>query len=286
MLLTPCTTSFLCNTSGSGKTRLLFEGLWRYFGLYFTASTKPDGIGSGDLEQILEQLPRRLVILTDDNWETALPANQDVAKRRFLSVLYARLLIFRTFLECANSMPGGIREEHKSRWLLLQIAPKTFLESDAFDKLTRQLRDAPDEYLSNQIETEKDAITKLLNEHALFCVLDEAQVPTGLASKCFRSEGTPNVARPVLRELIKAWKDSFPRLIVSGTGVSVETLESVLSSAVAKEGQEVVVVTDLGAFDSGEDQRAYMEQYLPPQFLDTSSGTELALRAAYWLHGR
>lgn len=34
--------SFICNTSGSGKTRLTFEGLARIWGVYFSARTKPD----------------------------------------------------------------------------------------------------------------------------------------------------------------------------------------------------------------------------------------------------
>ena len=87
-------------------------------------------------------------------------------------------------------MPSGIREEHKSRWLL-QIAPRTFLKSNAFGGLTRRLHDTPGEYLSSQIEMEKDAITTLLNGHELFCVLDGVQVPTELAPKHFRSEHTP-----------------------------------------------------------------------------------------------
>jgi hypothetical protein len=60
------------------------------------------------------------------------------------------------------------------------------------------------------------------------------------------------------------------------------------SSAVAKEscGIRRDVIMDFGAFDSEERQRAYLEPYLPPGFLDTESGKALASRAAYWLHGR
>jgi hypothetical protein len=80
----------------------------------------------------------------------------------------------------------------------------------------------------------------------------------------------------------------FPDLIVSGTGVSMQDLETVLDSAVAKESGQPPpkTVTDLGAFDNEEDQRAYLEYYLPPGFLETASGKAMASRAGYWLHGR
>jgi hypothetical protein len=144
------------------------------------------------------------------------------------------------------------------------------------------LNDAPDGYLSTQITMENDTINTLLNSQKLFCVLDEAQVPTELASKCFRSRQNPGEDSPILSELIVAWKESFPDLIVSGTGISMENIEPVLGSKVAKEGSRALTFTDLGVYDSGEGQLAYMKQYLPSEILDT----KLALRAAYWLHGR
>ena len=144
------------------------------------------------------------------------------------------------------------------------------------------LKDAPDDYLSTQITMENITITTLLNGQKLFCVLDEAQVPTELASKCFRSRQNPEEDRPILSELIVAWKNRFLGLIVSGTGISMENIEAVLSSNVAKEGSQMLTFTDLGVFDSEEGQLAYMKQYLPLEILDR----KLELRAAYWLHGR
>jgi hypothetical protein len=209
-------------------------------------------------------------------------ANRFIASRLFKGILYARLLVFRIFLENASNMSGGIREEHKHHWLLLQIAPTILLKSDPFRTLMENLRDAPDGYLSTQIGTENNTIDTLLNSQKLFCVLDEAQVPTELASKCFRSRQNPGEDRPILSELIVAWNESFPDLIVSGTGISMENIEVVLGSNVAKEGSGVRTFTDLGVFDFGEGQLEYMKQYLPSEVLDT----KLELRAAYWLHGR
>jgi len=254
--------------------------------LYFTARTEPDGIGSRDLQEILAHLSTRLAPLPNGNWSAALQANRAVASRRFHGILYVRLKIFCIFLKYASSRPGGIRDEHKSRWLLLQIAPTTFLKSDPFEMLSQNLYDVPDNYLFANILMEKNTITTLLNGQELFCVLDEAQVPTKLASECFRSGNEPYEARPILRELMMAWKGSFPGLIISGTGISMDKIGAVFSSAIAKEGGEPLTFTDLGVFDSGEGQREYMEQYLPSKFLDSDSGTALASRAAYWLHGR
>ena len=185
-------------------------------------------------------------------------------------------------------MPDGITDEHKGRWLLLQIAPTTLLKTtiDPFERLTLTLWVAADEYLLDKIQTEKNTIDTLLQGQKLFCVLDEAEVSTrsSLASKCLKSRDKPYEDSPILRELIMAWKGCFPGLIISGTGISMEKNDDVLG--IAKGGGEVLTFTDLGVFDSEERQRAYMERYLPLGFLNGPSGTVLASRAAYWLHGR
>jgi len=183
-------------------------------------------------------------------------------------------------------MPGGITDAHKGRWLLLQIAPTTFLKDDPFEALSLELWGAPDEYFLRQIKREKTAIDELLQGQKWFCVLDEAQVPTESAWDCFKSKNKLYEDRPVLRELVRAWEESLMGLIISGTGISMEKIDAVLSSAVAKDGCEVLTFTDLGVFDSEEGQWAYMERYLPLGFLGSPAGKALASRAAYWLHGR
>jgi len=185
-------------------------------------------------------------------------------------------------------MPGGITDKHKGRWLLLQIAPTTFFQTavDPFRALSLALHGVTSEYLLDKIETERTTILTLLKGQMLFCVLDEAQVPSELAPKCFKSGGEPYQDRPILRELIMTWKLSLPGLIISGTGISMEKIDTVLGSMIAKQGGIVHTFTDLGVFDSEEGQRAYMERYLPSGFLESPSGEKLALRAAYWLHGR
>jgi hypothetical protein len=211
----------------------------------------------------------------------ALAANNQVVSRRFLMVLYARMVIFRIFLEQALAMPGRITEEHKGRWLLLQVAPETLLaEPDIFSALVQLLGRASSDYLRESAQHELVVVRRLFGPRppALFCVLDEAQIPTNKFSDCFRSDTEAAEPRPILRPIISTWTDVLPNLIVSGTGISMQQLETVLGSVVAKvDGvPPPETVTDLGAFDSEEDQRAYFKCYLPPGFLDTEAGEVLA----------
>jgi hypothetical protein len=266
---------------------LLLEGLWRNWGFYFTARNKPDNIGSSDFGDVLEDM-ERLTPLTEENRVTAQAENRKFASRRFLLLIYIRMLVFRIYLECASTMPGGITEEYKGRWLLLQVAPETLLVvPDVFLWLVRKLRGASRDLLDFLILMERESIVNLLGSQHIFCVLDEAQVPTNNFADCFRSDTEPATARPILRQVIHEWASRLPDLIVSGTGVSMQEVQTVLGSVVAKDGGlEPETMTDLGAFDNKEDQQAYLEQYLPPGFLDTVSGKALASRAGYWLHGR
>jgi hypothetical protein len=59
--------------------------------------------------------------------------------------------------------------------------------------------------------------------------------------------------RPILREIISAWKLVIPDLIISGTGVSMLEVESVLGSAVAKEGYLSPTMTDVGGLIKSTD---------------------------------
>jgi hypothetical protein len=281
---------FICNSSGAGKTRLLLEGLHKYWGLYFTARPQPDGVGSSDLENILQKFRKgRLSPIPEENPLPTLEANRSEASRQFYMVLYARLFIFLVYLRCTSEMPGGITEAHKGRWLLIQLVPSILPDiNDCFDEFTKLLAGASSDNLLTRIQMTLDNIRKLLPNSSLFCVLDEAQVPTNQFSEYFRSDLDPAKHRPILREIIGAWKEYFPNLIISGTGVSMQEMEIVFGSAVAKEptGKKPKTETALGAFDTRDMQQRYLELYLPPGFLDSAIGQEVASRAAYWLHGR
>ena len=223
---------------------------------------------------------------TDGDPDTALEKNQRVVDRHFAILLYVRYVCFRVFLECAAAMNGGITENHKGRWLLVQLAPVTLLaESDIFFAFTQLLAgSATYQYLASATSIEEDTIRKLLpQESILFCVLDEAQALTKnlLPQDPLRigSKGPP-----ILRQIVQEW--IVPNLIVSGTGISMQEVDAFIGSAVAKQGGYPETTVEIGGFDDEDGRRAYLERYFPPGFLGTSEGKELASRVGYWLHGR
>jgi hypothetical protein len=275
---------FLCNTSGSGKTRLIFEGFVRHWGIYFTARTQPDGVGSSDLENIVDSLASqgKLVEIKEENRSTIEPRNKRVASHWLQAFIYARLFVFRLFLECAQAQPGGIVEEHKQLWLFMQVAPTSFFGSDVFLSFSQIIGDSITTGLDGAIALERTTITEILGPStAIYTALDETQILTNKFREFFLSEQDPTQPRPILRILFPFLIPLRP-LIVAGTGLSMHDLGSIYSSVIAKEGPEAEIFTDLGAFETQEDQRLYIEHYLPKGFLTV----ELAGRIGYWLHGR
>jgi hypothetical protein len=277
---------YLYNTSGSGKTRLLLEGLWRNWGFYITASSDSDNIGSSDLQEILQDMRerRRLIRLDENNLSEALNTNRDVAIRRFHLLFYVRVLTFRIFLECAAAMPGGISDIHKGKWLLLQLAPWTLVQGDIFIGEIRILGGTSDEFLIEHIQNELQSIEHFIGSRRLFCVLDEAQITTDQFFEYFSSNNETITPQSILPQIIGAWLSRVSGLIVSGTRVSNQQPPG---SLVAKDSDtELSFVTDIGAFDNPEKQRRYLEQYFPPDFLDSEEGNSVVARIGCCLHGR
>jgi len=275
---------FLCNTTGSGKTRLLLEGLWSNWGFYFTARTYPENIGSSDFAKAMRDM-ERLTPVTDVSQKEQKKVeaqNRDFVARRVLLILYIRMFVFRIYLECAKAS-GQIKDEHKGWWLLLQLAPPLFLGDDVFTSQFRKLKGADRDTLDSLIQTESESIKMLLRGAPIFCVLDEAQIPSNQFKDHFLSGQDSKTKRPILGQIIQDWVEWCPDLIVSGTGLSMREIDAVLSSVGEKTtGKEPELVTDVGAFDTAESQRAYLWRYLPPDFLDPL----LASRIEYWLRGR
>ncbi len=245
---------------------------------------------------VLEDLKRGLEKITDGNRNTALPVNEDKAYHRSILLLYARCVCFRVFLESAAAT-GEITDNHRELWVLIQVAPVTLLgeyvvllrNSDIFFACTQLAGRASTIYLDNAIRDELIVIEQHLPRRStLFCVLDEAQALTKDLNY-FRSKKHPEQGRPILRAILRSWDPKFPNLIVSGTGISMHEVEDVIGSVVAKELEDPVpfdMVTEIGGFDDEDGQLAYLNQYLPPGYLDTSQGKEIASRVGYWLRGR
>jgi hypothetical protein len=284
---------FLFNTSGSGKTRLLLEGLWRNWGYYFTSHTIPDCIGSEDLEKTLYSIRMldNLSYLSEEETDNdALVAEkQELVVRRLLLPLYVRTLVFRLYLGCALRRHRQLTPEHKSKWLLLQLAPSRLLDSfDIFATYVREFENTSHAFLNSAIGEERDKIYGLLRseEPGLFCVIDGAQVPTELLLDCFASQTEPSTLQPTIHQIISLWTPFFPQLILSGTGIPTKCVENMIQYAGMRQSAQEVMMTEIGAFESQKQHQAYLEKYLPLDYLSPRKREYLLYRIAYWLHGR
>ncbi|TFK62947.1 hypothetical protein BDN72DRAFT_827066, partial [Pluteus cervinus] len=290
----------LLNTSGSGKTRLLFEGLNKRWGFYLTTFTDSviNPLGSSDVMQIIENyIPKSNAFtefpeqLDEHLRDPAIQRNHHIAKRWMHQVLTARLLIFERFLQKASHSPTPIHEL-RSHWLLLQLTPLNILKSDVFSELTKLLKDASDSYLLMHNSAIHKKIVKLQSAFGLgeefFCVLDEAQRASLMLDEAFRTEDKAKAKekRPVLSPITKAWLKSCQfSMIISGNGLSVKILNEIPVSAISKP-LTFKLTTNTGAFDTPESQCQYIERYMPRSILDLDSGKGFLIRAWNWAHGR
>ncbi|KAL5521779.1 hypothetical protein ACEPAF_2527 [Sanghuangporus sanghuang] len=292
--------SFLVNTSGSGKTRLLFEGLTRYWGFYFTTIVNDEnhGLGSVDMMDTIEKfIPRSRrftnnpATLNIEGQDAAFSINRYIAERRVYQVLRARGLIFEHFLKVAREMyPDRSINEFKEHWLFLQLLPIKLLGKDVFRILSGNLKDASDEYLMMGNHRVHRYLKNLQKTFQLgddfFLILDEAQRAINSLNGCFRSEQNQAVKQPVLRPITKAWKEAtiFP-VIVSGTGLSIHVVNEVMDSAVMKINA-FARATRTGAFDDENRQREYILRYMPPHLVETDSGRAFLKRVWNYARGR
>ncbi|KAF8808854.1 hypothetical protein BYT27DRAFT_7285678 [Phlegmacium glaucopus] len=316
--------TFLVNTSGSGKTRLLLEGLCENWGFYFTSCIDSSLLGSSDVyNSIRANVPhssgfrRNLPSPSSPAYEAALKTNREIASRIFRQIFLARLMIFNLFAETmsnyikANPQLDDIGPQiYKARWLLLQLQP-SFVHSqvwDVFDQLSSKLSGASDSYINMTTKTLLSTVRSNLSsavepgdptadlqmstaetaQTPLFCVLDEAQYAATQLDSSFRSDQNGS-CRPILREIVKAWEgQSFGQgvfMVVAGTGISKDVVDQAMASAIMKDSR-YRWCSDTGAFDRQDVQARYLRKYLPQSLLQTESGARLLERVWYWLHGR
>ncbi|KAF9482872.1 hypothetical protein BDN70DRAFT_379948 [Pholiota conissans] len=313
--------TFFVNTSGSGKTRLLLEGLCENWGFYFTSLVDSSLLGSSDVQNAIKthvpDSPKFRHILPpmgSAGYEPALKINREIAGRVFRQIFLARLIIFNLFTESMvqhmkTRNPSENVAVYKARWLFLQLRPSSVRPQlwDVFDSLSSKLSTASDSYINKQTklilvnvrsrcsELESTAswkeTTMSTSEAAqtpLFCVLDEAQHAATQLSSSFRSDHSGS-HRPILREIVKAWEgQSFGEgvfMVVAGTGISKDVVDQAMASAIMKDSK-YRWCSDTGAFDKVDVQRQYIEKYLPKSLLESEAGVRLLERAWYWLHGR
>ena len=312
--------SFLVNTSGSGKTRLLLEGLCENWGFYFTSLVDSSLLGSSDIQNSIQtHVPdakgfrRVLPPAGSAGYDAALRANREIASRIFRQIFLARLLIFNLFAETMKNCARTSRDcrVYRARWLLLQLRP-SFVHPevwDIFDALSCKLSNATDAFINATTKTllgnvrslcsslqpeeptsspSKRMCTSEILQLPFFCVLDEAQYAATQHNSSFRSDQNGS-HRPILREIVKAWEgQAFGEgvfMIVAGTGISKDVVDQAMASAIMKDSR-YRWCSDTGAFDRQDIQLKYLQKYLPESLLSSEPGRRLVERVWYWLHGR
>ncbi|THU75120.1 hypothetical protein K435DRAFT_317491, partial [Dendrothele bispora CBS 962.96] len=260
------THKLLVNPSGSGKTRIVLEGLCQYWGLYLTCQTISSSaqtlsFGSTDVPRIISQLhlqPGFTSFLPDNIAETfeLLQKNWDITNHWFSAALLARIVLFHRFLTNAilENIPSG--PDLRRRWLLAQIQPNLIFGFDVLDRLTQGIGTVSDIHsIKTSLSRHWEEVAALLytlepsletsgEKPTLFVVIDEAQDGVSQLPEAFMS-GPPapvkisRKKRPVLRQLLFALTSALEGMgdqiifshIVTGTGISKKMLEDAVSSA-------------------------------------------------------
>ncbi|KAK7044935.1 hypothetical protein R3P38DRAFT_2881794 [Favolaschia claudopus] len=282
----------IVNTSGSGKTRLLFEGLCHNWGFYFTIlNLMVRDLGSRDMAAAIERLSGDPDFTRDIDFSAAdadrkTELNHALAERRVCQVLLARLLIFRMFLEIASD--AGLTETHKKTWLLLQLEPYLpRLYGDIFRRLTDHLCDYDAQrHISKTLQ---DVQALLGADSHLFLAMDEAQSVASdvsyLAKTSFpRAFNKEAGRRPLLLNILGTWskhlsKDCFS-CVVAGTDVPVHIFDA------SEDISDVRWTSDTGSFDDRSLHEGYLRRFIPASYLSTEEGKAFLDRAWLWTRGR
>ncbi|KAJ7512373.1 hypothetical protein B0H11DRAFT_1950889 [Mycena galericulata] len=281
--------TFLVNTSGSGKTRLTFEGLCQEWGFYFSAADNASGYAPQELDDIVRnRIPEHpnftseLFLSTDsEDFQEKLKVNRSIAAHHFDAALLARLWMFQVFAEIMHET--GPTPEDKIRWLLFQLRPRIAGAWDGMAHLTHLLLKDDHPYIKENIA---EAIAKVRDifggDLHLFFVLDEAQATTTSLCSAFSTGGQ---LHPILPELMRAWQghtaDNFRiSMVISGTDIPKAIFECEGNADTRHRWS-----SNTGAFDEPA-QRRYIERFLPPTIAESQTGERLISRAWNWLRGR
>jgi len=286
--------SCLLNTSGSGKTRVLIDGLREHWGFYLNCGSASSmvGIESTDLETFMDlecqsSFTPTLPSTTSNSPE--LHQNINVVRHLTWQVMVAHLLVLRMFLEEARALrPSSSLDIYRHHWVHLQVQSRSVTGVEIFGQVARDLANASEAYLLGVANTTMQWILECLPIDSLYVVLDEAQRAAKLYREAFRSRTKPMEPRPILHCLVRSIDGLgvHLRTIISGTGLSMKLVSAALDSRMAKPLPEPEIINLIGAFDSKPVQHAYVLKYLPPGYGDTPSGKRLLNRVWDWLRGR
>ncbi|KAL1719904.1 hypothetical protein EV715DRAFT_250925 [Schizophyllum commune] len=261
------------NSSSTGKTRLLYEGLCKNWGLYVSCNGKPPRLSSGDILagiQLADLQELNGVDATDSARAQISETNAEQMHDLSIRVLLCRLTIFKLYLA---SLPNARDLEYRKRWLLLQIAPRHMVREDVFDGLASRLniRHTTPGYVQRLIEDTLDEIRSSIGmNEPFFFVVDDAHAISDQFSEAFGSS-------TCLRELTRPWEgyDGLT-MVLSGVPFDMAPFRDASYS----------LCVDTGSFSDVEDQRRYIRRYLPPRLCESEDGQKLINRICLWFRGR
>ncbi|KAF8336739.1 hypothetical protein F5887DRAFT_986297 [Amanita rubescens] len=315
----PINTMFI-NTSGSGKTRILLEGLCQHWGFYFTAHVDPSHLGSVDLQNAIQAtIPNDSqfcpILPSTSEYHEKLESNQKLAGRVFTRVFLARTLIFCLFMDAMTTSSSSEKvsterdhhRDYRCKWLHIQLQPSIVPMYDPFDDLTHKLSAYSDTQLHDMTKKALRSIRESLrscttsasssNLIPLYCVIDEAQVAATEHTKAFCSadDVTPggiaeprSVLRPLFHTVLVLTPGLDVPIILSGMGLSQSDVDATVTSGIMKPSPKRVY-HDTGAFEGWDGKNGmsnWVKLFVPDWILDESDRKRLEDRMGYWLKGR
>ncbi|KAJ7906186.1 hypothetical protein B0H13DRAFT_1880861 [Mycena leptocephala] len=292
-------TLVMLNTSGSGKTRLTLEGLCQFWGLYFTSCVDPQGHGSVDLENAINEIENDKHFtpsLLSTGFEAAQERNRQIAQARFIEVLYARLVIMEIFCRLAkelSSSPGPPPDEYKKYWALLQVKPSLLGGEfvDIFAELSRRIKGTELTHIMDLIEPRRLAFVALLLRtnlldvpfHYFASLTRHRALRRGLWGHLNR-RGPYYTTTNFKGNCCHVGQDDSALPHSHRHGMSKKAVDETMARLFPKPWPHHVL--RCRAFDDDKAQIDYMESLMPAGFKGTEEATELFKLTCYWLRGR
>lgn len=280
------------NTSGSGKTRMLFEALCLRWGFYYTCawqkSTSPYGSRDYTANLTLEKVLARQ---QDDGTSFRLPGkssqarvNAEIVEHLSSLVLLARLLVFDLFLSVLRdnfSMMPAFRA--RLAWVLIQVFPRLSDDGtlhghvDIFEDLVATLRHLSSADCTTQIALLSSAIP--FTHYPSLLIFDEVQT----VAKEWKQYFPKN--RALLKHVVIAVGEVFPnaKVVIAGTRLYKDDVDAALSSTVWK-NRAHKVVSNLGGNFRDENMEVLLRHFLGDFYLRLPDETRSDIM--FWLRGR
>ncbi|KAI5888974.1 uncharacterized protein SCHCODRAFT_02584725 [Schizophyllum commune H4-8] len=259
--------ALLTNASSSGKTSLLWQGLRRHWGFYFSLDTR-FGIGSMDLPFSMRKVSYRLSYFAQ-LWE---------AKKQLQRVLLARLLLLHTFLGVIDTTKS--MDHARNDWNSAQIS---FGRADYPYRICEALEKSTTTDQAREADIMRDTVSRLQDllggdDFGLFYVVDDCQYSLG---ECISGIGFDGE---------KHREDPFK--VLSDFCAELPWMTPVFAATSARPPRDLQqafpslkTVSATGG-SNPEHVRDFLRSYLPASLVASEDGKLLLERAGLWLRGR